>query len=82
MNSVLIRLRPTFCNFTKKETPSQTFSRTFLKLLKLLFYRRQNSRVSGQLPLSKIVPRLGLGFGLGLWLELRLGGNFPRGQRS
>ena len=32
--------------------------------------------VSGQLPLRKIVPRLGLGFGLELWLELRLGGQF------
>ena len=34
--------------------------------------------VSGKLP----PPRLGLGFSLGLALELGLGGNFPRGQLS
>ena len=34
--------------------------------------------VSGQLPLRKIAPRLGLGFGLGLVLVLW--GNFPRGN--
>ena len=39
--------------------------------------------VSGQLPLRKIVPRLGLGFGLGLGLvselgAIFLGGNCPR----
>ena len=37
-------------------------------------------RVSGQLTPRKIVPSLELGFGLGLRLELELGGNFPRGQ--
>ena len=39
-------------------------------------------RVSGQLPQRKIAPRLGLGFGLGLTLEIVLGDNFPRGQLS
>ena len=39
--------------------------------------------VSGQLPPSKIAPRLGLGFGLRLELVLGLGGgNFPRGKLS
>ena len=39
-------------------------------------------KVSGQLPSKKIARRLGSGFGLGLALELGLGGNFPRGQLS
>ena len=39
--------------------------------------------VSGQLPLRKIAPRLGLGFSLGLELvlvlgEIFLGGNYPK----
>ena len=34
--------------------------------------------VSGQLPPWKIAPRLDLGFGSGLGLELRLWGNFPQ----
>ena len=38
-NSFLIRLWPTVCNFTKKQTPSQTFSMTSLKLLQRLFPR-------------------------------------------
>ena len=41
--------------------------------------------VSGQFPPRKIAPRLGLGFDLGLVLELGSGeggGNFPRGQLS
>ena len=38
--------------------------------------------VSGQLPPRKIAPRLGLGFGLSLVLELGSGDNFPRGQLS
>ena len=39
-------------------------------------------RVSGKLPPRKIAPRLGSEFGLGLALELGLGGNFPREQFS
>ena len=38
--------------------------------------------VYGQLPPRKIVPRLELGFWLGLGLVLGLGDNFPRGQLS
>ena len=38
-NSFLIRLWPTVCNFTKKQTPSKTFSMTSLKLLQRLFPR-------------------------------------------
>ena len=34
--------------------------------------------VAGKLPLRKIPTRLGSGFGLGLVLELGLGGNVPR----
>ena len=37
-------------------------------------------QVSGQLPPRKIAPQLELGFGLGLWLVLELGGSFPRGN--
>ena len=37
-NSLLARLWPTTCNFTKK-FPRQIFSRTLLKLSKLLFWR-------------------------------------------
>ena len=39
-----------------------------------------NYSVSGKLLPRKITPRSGSGFGLGLALELVLGGNFPRGQ--
>ena len=38
--------------------------------------------MSGKLPLRKIAPRSGSGFGVGLSLELGLGGYFPRGQFS
>ena len=37
-----------------------------------------DERVSGKLPPRKIAPRSGSEFGLGLALELGLGGNFPR----
>ena len=36
----------------------------------------------GKVPPRKFAPRSGLGFGLGLVLELGSGGNFPRGQFS
>ena len=38
--------------------------------------------VSGKLSTWIIAPQLGLGFGLGLVLELGMGGNFLRGQLS
>ena len=51
--------------------------------LKWKTYTRYCVRVSGKLSPRKIAPRSGLGFGLGLVLELGsgaifLGGNFPR----
>ena len=38
-NWFLIRLWPTVCNLPKKQTPSQIFTKTLLKLSKLLFGR-------------------------------------------
>ena len=68
-----------YLKFTiEKNSSSQNFDFRSLKDLS----RGQFLGVFGQLPPRKIAPRLGLGFGLGLALELRLGGNFPRGQLS
>ena len=50
---------------------------TYIIFKKLIFIYIS---VPGKLPPRKIAPRLG--FGLGLALELGLGGNFPRGQFS
>ena len=46
------------------------------------FNGRHFLRCPENCPRVKLPPRLGSGFGLGLALELGLGGNFPRGQFS
>ena len=43
-------------------------------------YHQLLASVSGKLPPRKIAPRSGSRFGLGLALELELGGNFPGGN--